>query len=95
MIVHVTELSYASSQCWLSLSGLSVVVCEVTTLVRRVRCRPFVTSHMVIASELSSAIVPAGSWDKIKRNVCVSMCGSVDRTFINWRHDWQKLPTNR
>ena len=62
VIVHVTELSTASSQCWLSLSGMSVVVFEVTTLLRRVRCRPFVTSQMVIASELSSAYVPAGSW---------------------------------
>ena len=35
MIVHVTEFSSASSQCWLSLSGMSVVVFEVTTLLRR------------------------------------------------------------
>ena len=62
VIVHVTELSTASSQCWLSLSGMSVIVFEVTTLLRRVRCRPFVASPMVIASELSSAHVPAGSW---------------------------------
>ena len=62
VIVHVTEFSSASSQCWLSLSVMSVVVFEVTTLLRRVRCRLFVTSPMVTASELSSAVTPAGSW---------------------------------
>ena len=41
---------------------MSVVVFEVTTLLRRVRCRLFVTSQIVMASELSSACVPAGSW---------------------------------
>ena len=56
------EFSSASNQCWLSLSGMSVIVFEVTTLLRRVRWRPFVASPMVIASELSSAYVPAGSW---------------------------------
>ena len=65
VIVHVTEFSSASSQCWLSLSGMSVIVFEVTTLPRRVRCRVFVTSLMVIASELSSTFVPAGSWGLI------------------------------
>ena len=62
MIVHVTEFSSASNQCWLSLSGMSVVVFEVTTLLRRVRCRLFVTSQIVMASELSSAFIPAGGW---------------------------------
>jgi hypothetical protein len=62
MIVHVTEFSSTSNQWWLSLSGMSVVVFEVTTLLRRVRCWLFVTSHIVMAFELSSAFIPAGSW---------------------------------
>jgi hypothetical protein len=62
VIVHVTELSSASSQCWLALSGMSVVVIVGTSLLRRVRCRGFVTSPIVMASELSSSLVPVGSW---------------------------------
>jgi hypothetical protein len=62
VIVHVTGLSSASSQCWLSFSGMSVVVLVVTSLLRRVRCWGFVTSQIVMVSELSSAIVPVGSW---------------------------------
>jgi hypothetical protein len=60
-IVHVTELSSASSQCWLALSGMSFAVFVVTSLLRRVRCRRFDTSAIVMASELNSAIAPVGS----------------------------------
>ena len=73
VMVHVIELSSASSQCWLSLSGMSVIVFEVTTLPRRVRCRVFVSSLMVIASELSSTFVPAGSWGLIIMVMASSM----------------------